>query len=298
MFVAILIASNTIGAIPLFIGYGIKTASDPGIIGKMAANPSDISVMGFDPNVGLMMILFPSIVGIIAFILLVKPLNWRSFSMTINGTGSIRWKRFFISALVWTILSGMYLIIYLNIDPSNFILNNNTISLLYLTIISFLLIPFQAVFEEVIFRGYLMQGLAVLVRNRWIPLIMTTVLFGLLHTFNPEVKAFGFLTMMPEYLLFGLVFGVASIMDDGIEIAMGAHTANNIFICIFLTNTSSALQASSLYEQKNVYPWIEFLGLMITSIIFIFALKIIYRWNNFSRLWGKISENEGVIQRV
>jgi len=298
MFGAVLLVSNSIGAIPLFIAYAVKTASNPEIIAKIAANPSDIGVLGFDPNLGLLMMLFPFIAGIIAFIFLVKPLNGRTIQQTINGTGSIRWKRFFISSLVWSILSGLYLIVYLKFDPSNFTLNNKTVTLIYLTIISFLFIPFQAAFEEVLFRGYLMQGFAVLVRNRWFPLLMTSVLFGLMHAFNPEVKDFGFLTMMPQYLLFGLVFGTASIMDDGIEVAMGAHSANNIFLCIFVTNSSSALQTSALYEQKNIYPWTEFAGLLLASVIFIIVLKIIFRWEDFSRLWGKISKSEEVAQPV
>jgi membrane protease YdiL (CAAX protease family) len=225
-------------------------------------------------------------------------LNGRTFRQTINGTNSIRWKRFFISTIVWMILSGLYLIIYLGLDPSNFSLNNKSITLLYLTIISLLFIPFQATFEEILFRGYLMKGFAVRVRNRWFPLIMTSVLFGLMHAFNPEVKDFGFITMMPQYLLFGLVFGIATIMDDGIEVAMGAHTANNIFLCIFVTNNSSALQTSALYEQKNIYPWTEFTGLLIASVIFIIVLKIIFRWKDFSILWGKIHINETTVQTV
>ena len=299
MFAAVFLASNTIGGIPLYIAIGVKAASNPEIISKIAnANPSDIGVLGFDSNVNLLMMLFPFIVGIFTYILIVKPLNGRTFRQTINGTNSIRWKRFFISALVWMILSGLYLIIYLGLDPSNFSLNNKSITLLYLTIISLLFIPFQATFEEILFRGYLMQGFAVLVRNRWFPLIMTSVLFGLMHAFNPEVKDFGFITMMPQYLLFGLVFGIATIMDDGIEVAMGAHTANNIFLCIFVTNNSSALQTSALYEQKNIYPWTEFTGLLIASVIFIIVLKIIFRWKDFSILWGKIHINETTVQTV
>lgn len=298
MFGGVLLVSNSIGAIPLFIAYAVKTASNPEIIAKIAANPSDIGVLGFDPNIGLLMMLFPFIAGIIAFIFLVKPLNGRTIQQTINGTSSIRWKRFFISSLVWSVLSGLYLIVYLKFDPSNFKLNNNTVTLIYLIIISFLFIPFQAAFEEVLFRGYLMQGFAVLVRNRWFPLLMTSVLFGLMHAFNPEVKDFGFLTMMPQYLLFGFVFGIASIMDDGIEVAMGAHSANNIFLCIFVTNSSSALQTSALYEQKNIYPWTEFAGLLLACVIFIIVLKIIFRWKDFSRLWGKISKSEEVAQTV
>jgi membrane protease YdiL (CAAX protease family) len=171
---------------------------------------------------------------------------------TINGTSYIRWNKFFISALVWTFLSAVYLIVYLKTDPTNFSLNNKSFTLVYLVIISFLFIPFQAAFEEILFRGYLMQGFAVLAGNRWFPLIMTSLLFGLLHAFNPEVKSFGFFTMIPQYLLFGLLFGIIAILDDGIEAAMGAHAANNIFLSILVTNSSSALQTSALYEQKNV----------------------------------------------
>ncbi len=280
MIVAIIVVVNTIGAIPLFIGYGIKAAANPEIIGKIAANPSGImSALDFDLNVGLLIMLFPFVTGIFAFILLVKPLHWRTVKQTINGTGSIRWGRFFVSGLVWAIISGLYLIVYMGIEPSNFTLNNSSVTLIYLTTISLLFIPFQAAFEEVLFRGYLMQGFAVLVRNRWFPLIMTSVLFALMHVLNPEVKEYGFITMMPQYLLFGFVFGIASLMDDGIEAAMGAHTANNIFLCIFLTNSSSALQTPALYLQKEIYPWTEFTGLLIGSVIFIVVLKIIYKWD-------------------
>jgi membrane protease YdiL (CAAX protease family) len=296
MFAAVLLASNTIGAIPLFIAYAVKTASNPEIVSKIAANPSDIGVLGLDRNVGLILMLVPFIAGIITFILLVKPLHGRTITQTINGTSSIRWKRFFISALVWTILSGLYLVVYIKIDPSNFTLNNKTITLIYLTIISFLLIPFQAAFEEVLFRGYLMQGFTVIVRNRLFPLIMSSLLFALMHALNPEVKDFGFITMMPQYLLFGLVFGISTVMDDGIEVAMGAHTANNIFLCIFVTNSSSALQTSALYVQNNIYPWTEFSGLLIASVIFIIVVGIIFKWKDFFRLWEKVTKKEEQVQ--
>ena len=193
MLVAILIVSNTIGAVPLLVAMLMKSVSNPSVFSQLAANPNDLSVLGLDPNVSFVLMIFPFIAGLVAFILLVKPLNNRTFKMTINGTGKIRWNRFFISALVWLVLSALYLFFYLKLDPANFSLNNKTISLLTLSLVSLLFIPFQAAFEEVLFRGYLMQGFAVLVRNRWFPLLMTSLLFGLLHAFNPEVKEFGFL---------------------------------------------------------------------------------------------------------
>jgi membrane protease YdiL (CAAX protease family) len=296
MFAAIIIVSNTIGALPLLTALVIKSVSSPGVFAQLAANPNDFSVLGLEPNSGLIMMLFPFIAGLAAFILLVKPLNNRTLKITINGTKKIRWNRFFISALIWLILSAIYLLLYLKFEPSNFSINNNTATLITLSLISLLFIPFQAAFEEVLFRGYLMQGFAALLRNRWFPLIMTSILFGLMHAFNPEVKEFGFLTMMPQYILFGLIFGVITILDDGIEAAMGAHTANNVFLCIMVTNKSSALQTPALFNQHNIYPWTEFAGLILTGITFVFILKIIFKWGRFSLLFSKIPSD--TVQRV
>jgi len=296
MFAAVLVASNTIGALPLLIAYATKASADPEVISEIAANPDDLSVLGLDPNMGLFMMLFPFLIGLMTFILLVKPLNNRTFRMTINGTGRLRLDKFFVSFLVWLILSALYFFIYLKVDPSNFELGNVSGTLIFLTIISFIFIPFQAAFEEVLFRGYLMQGLSAMTRNRWFPLLMTSVLFGLMHAFNPEVKEFGFFTMMPQYVVFGLIFGIVTILDDGVEAAIGAHAANNIFLCIMVTHESSALQTPAVYEQQVVYPFIELVALFITGIIFIVVLKMIFKWDNFPILLGTVEAKPQDVQ--
>jgi membrane protease YdiL (CAAX protease family) len=296
MFAIVLIVSNTVGALPLLIGLLMKSVSNPEVYSQLSANPNDFSVLGLDPNTGLIIMLFPFIAGLAAFILFVKPLNNRTLKITINGTGRIRWNRFFISAFIWLILSAIYLFLYLNIDPANFSLNNKTSSLIILSVISLLFIPFQAAFEEILFRGYLMQGFAAILRNRWFPLVMTSVLFGLMHSVNPEVREFGFLTMMPQYILFGLIFGVVTILDDGIEAAMGAHAAQNVFTCVMVTSQSSVLQTPALFEQHNYNPWTEFTGLIFTGIIFILILKIIFKWKDFSLLFSEVKVKEAASQ--
>jgi hypothetical protein len=297
MLVAVLIAANTIGSVPLVVALFLKSETNPGIFTQFAANPNDLSILGLDPNVSFILMILPFVAGLVAFILLVKPLNNRTMIMTINGTKKIRWNRFFISAFVWLVLSSLYLFFYLKIDPANFSINNKTISILTLSLVSIVFIPFQAAFEEVIFRGYLMQGFTAIVRNRWFPLMMTSILFGLLHAFNPEVKQFGFFTMMPQYIVFGLIFGVVTILDDGIEAAMGAHSANNIFLCIMVTNESSALQTPALYQQHAIQPWTEFTGLLLSGIVFVLILKMIFKWD-MSVMWKKIEIEEKYVEKV
>jgi len=288
MFAAVLLASNTIGAIPLLVAMFIRSASDPDVINRLSTNPNDLGALGLGQDFGFFAMLFPFFIGLLAFVLLIRPLNGRDMKSVINGAGRFRWNRFLISALVYGILSAAYFFIYLKADPSNFRLNNTSSTLIPLILISLLCIPFQAAFEEVVFRGYMMQGFAVLARNRWMPLIMTSLLFGLMHSFNPEVEEFGFLTMMPQYVLFGLIFGIITILDDGIEAAIGAHAANNAFLCIMVTNRASALQTSAVYEQLNIYPWIEFAGLLVTGIVFILILKKVFGWGSFLIVAGKV----------
>lgn len=288
MFAAVLLASNTIGAIPLLVATYLKSASDPGVLERLSSNPNDLGALGLGQDFGFFAMLFPFFIGLLAFALLIKPLNGRTMISVINGTGSFRWKRFLISALVYGMLSALYFFVYLEADPSNFRLNNTSSTLIPLILISLLCIPFQAAFEEVVFRGYMMQGFAVLARNRWIPLLMTSLLFGLMHSFNPEVEEFGFLKMMPQYVLFGLIFGIITILDDGIEAAIGAHAANNAFLCIMVTNRASALQTSAVYEQINIYPWIEFGGLLVTGFVFVIILRKIFGWGTFSVIAGKV----------
>ena len=294
MIALIIVVLNTIGVLPLLVSLVVRSLSNPEVLNELAANKTDLSVLGLGPNMGLFVMIFPFIAGLIAFILLVRPIHSRSFSNTINGTGKIRWNRFFISASVWLVLQAIFLLIYLKVDPGNFTINNKTASLITLILISLLIIPFQASFEEVLFRGYFMQGFTALVKNRWFPLIMTSILFGLLHAFNPEVKEYGFLIMMPQYVLFGLIFGLSTVLDDGIEAAMGAHTANNIFVCIMVTQESSALQTDALFEQHNIYPWADFLGLLVTGIVFLLILKVIFKWDDLSVIFGKVRAKEEV----
>jgi membrane protease YdiL (CAAX protease family) len=95
--------------------------------------------------------------------------------------------------------------------------------------------------------------------------------------------------MMPQYILFGLIFGIITLLDDGIEAAMGAHSANNIFLCVMVTNKSSALQTAALYEQGSIHPWVEFVALLGVGLLFILILKFVFGWKDFSVLTGDIS---------
>lgn len=280
------LASNLIGALPLVAIMMTNTVD--GIIPQKGSMP-DFEAMGINLNVGFALTVFPFILAFIAIIALVKPLHERNFSTVLNGGRKTRWGRIFFSALVWIAISLVWMIYSLKTDPGNFRLNNTTNSLIVLAVLALVMIPFQAAFEEILFRGYLMQGIAVWTRNRWLPILITSVLFGLMHGLNPEVKQYGFLTMMPQYIFFGLVFAVLTMFDDGIEVAIGAHAANNIFLSVLVTHSDMALQTPAMYEQLEIYPWKEFSGLVVMSVVFVIIMAMVYRWKDLRRLYARIT---------
>jgi membrane protease YdiL (CAAX protease family) len=127
-------------------------------------------------------------------------------------------------------------------------------------------------------RGYLAQGIAAWTKRRWLAWVIPSLVFGFLHIGNPEVAKFGFLLSMSQYLFFGLFFGLVAILDDGIELSMGMHAANNLFLSLFITHSASALQTDAVFSMKEIDPATDFLSLVIiSSIVFIFLYRK-YKW--------------------
>jgi membrane protease YdiL (CAAX protease family) len=273
MVVIVFIAIQLIGGIPVYVYLFKLVAADPESINNIAGGNYDFGPYGLEIN------LFPFIIGLLTILLFMKPIHQRSYKTVINGGRKFRWDHFLKSYLVWLAISAFYLFISLELYPDNFRVNNLSITLVRLVAVSLLIIPFQAAFEEVLLRGYFMQGFGLLTRNRWAPLLITSVIFALMHGLNPEVEAYGFLTAMPQYLLFGLVFGIMTLLNDGVEASTGAHAANNAFLCIMVTNKDAALQTPAVFEQTTVYPWTEFGFMIIMSALALYIMSKLFKWD-------------------
>jgi membrane protease YdiL (CAAX protease family) len=272
------LASNIIGAIPLIIVLTVVTLKNGGPL-TPPTNIADLSAYGISSNLGLFLMMLPFVVGLFTVIRLMKPLHKRSYKEVINGTSTIRWNRFLFAAFVWVMIMAVYFLISYQTSPKNFQFSLNISTFIILVILSLTLIPFQTAFEEILFRGYLSQGIAAWTRNRLLVLIIPSFVFGLMHAFNPEVSEYGFWAIMPQYWLFGLLFGLTTLLDDGIEVAMGAHAANNIFSSIVVTTKSSVLQTSALFIQNDVNVLKETLAFIAAGVLFLLILGKKYNWN-------------------
>jgi len=279
-----------VGSIPLIAVLIVKMIQFEGDF-QMPENFADFSAYGIDPNLGLVLMVIPFITSLIIGILLVKGFHRRNYKEVINGGRSIRWNRVWLGVVVWGVLIGGYMLVDYLISPDNFVVQFNASSFIPLVFISVLLIPLQSGTEEFFFRGYLMQGVAARTRSRWLSVLIPAVIFALIHSFNPEVEEYGFWTSMPGYLTFGVVFGITSVLDDGIEIAIGAHSINNVLSSIFLTSKSSVLQTPALLFQKEVHPQKENWVLLVLAIMFIVILTIRSNWK-FRKLFEPLQKPE------
>jgi membrane protease YdiL (CAAX protease family) len=278
-----------IGSIPLVIVVLVKAVSIDGIAGLDPANIMDFSGYGLSKNLVFALMLIPSVVTLLMTVLLVKTLHRRSFSETVNGTRKIRIDRCLSGAGVWFVLTALAYGIDYGVHPGDYVLQFDLSRFLPLVFITLLLIPFQATYEEFLFRGYLVQGLGVWTRSRWVALLAPSLVFGLMHMANPEVQEFGFWLTMPQYIYFGLFFGAVAILDDGIELSIGLHAANNIFLSLFATHQSSALQTDAIFEVVRIDPVKDTCVQVILSLVVLFYFARKYKWDfhtlNCAPIW-------------
>lgn len=287
--------ASFIGSIPLLVVILMNMASSGADMQGFQFDLNNLEAYGISSNLGLFLMMIPLVLGLFILIFFVKIFHNRNWKEIINGTNKVRWNHFFTGAGCWTILMALYYIIDYAVDPSNFVLQFDITTFIPLVIISLIMIPLQTSFEELAFRGYFAQGIGLLTKSRWMVFIIPSVIFGLIHYSNPEVKEFGFWLMMPQYILMGMIFAITSILDDGIEVAMGVHAANNVFLSLFLTHSSSALQTAAVMSQQTVNPYKELIMLIVMGTLLVGILYKKYNWK-FSTLNKRVKpENDIVI---
>ena len=251
---------------------------------NLTANPinqNDI-FSGLPPNITLFLVLLP-FVAVVPFVyLVVTRLHQRSFTSLVTSRKRVDYKRILFSFLLWGTVSASMVIFDYWINPDDYVWNFKPLAFLILFLISIVMIPLQTSMEELVFRGYLVQGFGVLCKNRWMPLLITSVLFGLLHIWNPEIDKLG-IHLIWYYIGTGLFLGVITLMDEGIELALGFHAANNLVTALFVTASWTAFQTESLLidnsEPSLGLELIITLALIYPLLAFIFAKK--YQWKNW-----------------
>lgn len=244
-------------------------------------------------NLSLIVNLLPFVLLLFFLFLLVRTLQQRNIISLTTSRENIDFKRFLFSfgLIVSLTLIGFFISYFMNNSEIKWNFNPIKFSILFL--ISILFFPFQIGFEEYLFRGFTMQQLGIISKNRWFPLIFTSVVFGLFHSANPEVDKMGFGVMI-FYIGTGFFLGIMTLMDESLELALGFHLGNNLMSALLITSDFSALQTDAVFKYSGIENPADTLNEMILSIIIIYPIILFilakkYNWTNWqSKLTGKI----------
>ena len=245
-------------------------------------------------NLSLVINLLPFVFLLGMLFVLVYFLNERNILTLTTSREKVDFKRILFSFGLIVVISVIGFAVSYYSDSSDIIWNFHPTKFIILLVISILLFPFQIGLEEYLFRGYLMQQIGIVVKNRWFPLLFTSVVFGLFHSANPEVAEMGFGVMI-FYIGTGLLLGIMTLMDESLELALGFHLGNNLMASLLLTSDFSALQTDALFRYSGVENTAATLNEMIISIgitypIILFILAKKYKWSNWKeKLTGKVS---------
>ena len=274
----IVFIASIMGQVPLLLAILVKSFTSK----KMPSAESDIYKL-FEPNLLLFLILISFVFALVGLYFVVRKLHNQSFISVVTSRNKIDWKRVFFAFGLWAVFSSSMIIISYFVDPSEIKLQFNLIPFLILAVITLVLMPIQTSTEELVFRGYLMQGFFNLARNKWFPLVMTSVIFGTMHIFNPEVQKMGYLILV-YYIGTGLFLGIITLMDEGTELALGFHAANNMMAALLITSDFTVFQTHSVFKDLSEpsLDYEAFLPVFVIYPLLIFLFSKVYKWKNWN----------------
>jgi membrane protease YdiL (CAAX protease family) len=120
--------------------------------------------------------------------------------------------------------------------------------------------PLQAAAEEIFFRGYLLQALGSLVPRAWFGVVVSSVVFALLHgTQN--------LPLFADRLVFALLAGLLVWRTGGLEAAIAAHVINNVFAYLYAGLTTSVAAIRGLKELSWVNAAFDVGGFALFAVL-------------------------------
>ncbi len=282
----LIIAASTLGQIPLGMAVAFKSLKS----GKIPTD-TNTAINLLDSNLSLFLIMLSFVFGFIGLVFVVKYFHKQTLLEVTTSRKKVDWSRIFFSFGLWALFSIVTTLITYYANPGELVWNFKPVPFAILFVIATLLIPIQTSTEEYVFRGYLMQGFANLAKNKWFPLVMTSVIFGSMHILNPEVGKLGYVVLV-YYIGTGLFLGILTLMDEGMELSLGFHAANNLITALLVTSDWTALRTNSIFKDTSTPGGMMeiFIPVLVIYPILLFIFSKKYQWTNWKeKLTGNIT---------
>ena len=224
---------------------------------------------------------YPFIIGIIGVWLTVKLLHRKSLTSIITGRRSFDYNRVLYAVWIGLVLQFVLLVFDSTFFHTGLIFRAPDFWE-YITFFMFAIVltPYQAAMEEVFFRGYLTQGLSLIVKSKIFLVALPSLLFSAGHLSNPEAAGLGLFPYISWLFIFAVFSSLLTLLDGGIELAVGYHSLNNLWVGLVINSEVSSLTTPSLFimpfTELMYFPDIAFQTITYLTVFFIFRRK--YQW--------------------
>jgi membrane protease YdiL (CAAX protease family) len=165
------------------------------------------------------------------------------------------WRKTWIGFAAFSLISLIFGIGDMIFNHDDYLWSWNGAAFLPFLLVTLTLLPIQTTSEELFFRGWLQQWLDNGKRKRWIISTASGALFALPHMANPEVAGNELFFPIISYGSVGFMLAWVTHRDKTLEIAIGAHFANNILSTLLVSPANSALPSVSLFTTPEV-AWV------------------------------------------
>lgn len=219
----------------------------------------------FGKDLGTMiLVLFVFGVALLMFFLAISKLHQRPIMTLISNGSRFNWSYYFAGFIVWGILLFGSGLITDYSTWETFLDNFNAAHFFILLIVGFISIGVQSFFEEIVIRGYFLQGLSLKMKNLTLLILTNALIFGVLHF------GYGIASFLHSFT-FGIAFVVIVIFQSRIEFVSGAHNANNLLLSLVFLDLAEA--------TNEEFSWaINFNDLAIHLVILLLLVGIAYKF--------------------
>lgn len=221
--------------------------------------------------------------------LVARLLHKKTLTQVTTGRTSFDYSRVLFAALALLCVASVALLLYSLMPGVEVTFQAQSLrEFLPLVLAVLIFVSIQSGAEEVFFRGYIMQGLSLLTRNRLILALGTAFLFTVPHyVTNTDLEAIQAFILTLVLMPPGILLAVMTLLDGGIELAVGYHAMQNIFNKLVLNLEVGSASSSTLFAADadqaaalTIY-FVHILGLTLAFLV----LNLKYRW--FAYPWRK-----------
>jgi len=102
---------------------------------------------------------------------------------------------------------------------------------------------------------------------------------------------------MIYYIGTGFFLGILTLMDEGLELALGFHASNNLIGALLITADWTAFQTDSIYRDVSdpVLGWDVLVPVLVIYPILLLVFSKIYKWTDWKeRLTGRVSAPQAI----